>query len=111
LRRNGLVKYAIESQITERIEMKGRRRRTHKKLVDDFKETRIYWKLKKGALDRTLRKSRFGRRYEHAGRRTAERRKNSIPLSGIIMYVTSISNAYSFKVKVLTYEILKFSVT
>jgi hypothetical protein len=39
--RNCLAKYAIESQITGRIEMKGRRRRTNRKLLDDLKETRI----------------------------------------------------------------------
>jgi hypothetical protein len=35
LRTNGLLKHVIE----ERIEGKGRRRRRHKKLLDDLKET------------------------------------------------------------------------
>jgi hypothetical protein len=43
--------------VTER---KGRRRR---KLLDDLKETRGYWKVKEEALDRTGCRTRFGRGY------------------------------------------------
>jgi hypothetical protein len=39
-------------------ERRGRRRR---KLLDDLKETRRYWKLKGDALDCTMRRNRFGR--------------------------------------------------
>jgi hypothetical protein len=34
--------------------MKGRRGGGRKQLLDDLKETREYWQLKEGALDRTL---------------------------------------------------------
>jgi hypothetical protein len=39
----------------------GRRGRRRKKLVDDFKETESYWKLKAGTLVRTLWRSRVGK--------------------------------------------------
>jgi hypothetical protein len=39
----------------------GRRGRRRKQLLDDHKETRVYWKLKEEALDRTLWRTRFGR--------------------------------------------------
>jgi hypothetical protein len=39
----------------------GRRERKRKKLLDDCKETRGYWKLKENALDRILWKARLGR--------------------------------------------------
>jgi hypothetical protein len=43
--------------------MMGRRGRRRKQLLDELKETRGYWKLKEEALDRTLWRTRFGRRY------------------------------------------------
>ena len=42
--------------------MTGRRRRRHKQLMDNLKETREYWKLKEEALDRILWRTRFGRK-------------------------------------------------
>jgi len=33
----------------------------HKQLLNDFKETRRCWKLKEEALDRTIRRTCFGR--------------------------------------------------
>jgi hypothetical protein len=44
----------IEGKLEGRIEMMGRRGRRRKQLLDDVKEKRRYWKLKEGALDRTL---------------------------------------------------------
>ena len=41
----------------------GRRGRRGKQLLDDLKEKRRYWKLKKDALDRTMWRNRFGREY------------------------------------------------
>jgi hypothetical protein len=55
LRRNCLLKHVIEGKI----ERMGRRGRSHKQLLDDLKETRIYWKLKEEVLDRTLWRTRF----------------------------------------------------
>jgi hypothetical protein len=53
----------IEGKLEGRRGMTGRRGRRHKQLMDDFKETRGYWKLKEEALDRTLWRTRFGRGY------------------------------------------------
>ena len=41
--------------------MTGIRGRRPKQLLDDLKETRVYWKLKDKALDLTLWRTRFGR--------------------------------------------------
>ena len=41
------------------MEVTGRRGRRRKQLLNDFKETREYWKLKEEALDRTLWRTRF----------------------------------------------------
>jgi hypothetical protein len=72
LRRNCLLKHAIEGKLEGRIEMMGRRGRRRKQLLDDLKEKRRYWKLKEEALDRTLWRIRFGRGYGPVVRQTAE---------------------------------------
>jgi hypothetical protein len=54
LPRNCLLKHIIEGKIERRIEMKVRRGRRHKQLLDDRKETRGYCILKEQALDHTL---------------------------------------------------------
>ena len=46
-RRNYFLKLRTEGKI----EGEGRRRRRSKQLLDDVKNTRMYWKLKEGALD------------------------------------------------------------
>jgi hypothetical protein len=46
LRRNCLLKHVIEVKLEGRIEMKGRRGRRRKQLLDDLKEKRRHWKLK-----------------------------------------------------------------
>jgi hypothetical protein len=63
LRRNCLLKHAIEGKIEERIEVTERRARRRKQLLDDLKERRRYWKLKEETPDRTLWRTRFGRGY------------------------------------------------
>jgi hypothetical protein len=63
LLRNCLLKHVIEGKIEERIEVTGRRGRRRKKLLDDLKERRRYWKLKQEALDHTLCRFLFGRGY------------------------------------------------
>jgi hypothetical protein len=63
LRRNGLLKHAIEGKLEGRIEMTGRRGRRRKQLLDDLKAKRRYWKLKEKALDGILWRTRFGRGY------------------------------------------------
>jgi hypothetical protein len=57
--RNCFLKQVVEGKIVERINLKGRRGRRRKQLLDDLKGTRGYWKLKEEALDRTS----FGRGY------------------------------------------------
>jgi hypothetical protein len=42
LRRNCLLKHFIEGKIEGRIEVKGRRGRRRKQLLDDLRETRGY---------------------------------------------------------------------
>jgi hypothetical protein len=72
LRRNCLLKHVIEGKLEGRIEMTGRRGRRRKRLLDDLKEKRRYWKLKEEALDRTLWRTRFGRGYRPVVRQSAE---------------------------------------
>jgi hypothetical protein len=62
----------IEGKLEGRIEMKGRRGRRRKQLLDDLKEMKRYWKLKEEALDRTLWRARFGRGYGPVVRQTTE---------------------------------------
>ena len=50
----------------------GRRGRRRKQLLDDVKETRIYWKLTEEKLARTLWRTRFGRGYGSVVRQTTE---------------------------------------
>jgi len=70
LRRNSLLKYVIEEKIEGRIVVTGRRGRRRKKILDDLKETKGYWKLKEEALDRSVLRSRFGRGYGPIARQT-----------------------------------------
>ena len=61
LRRNCLVKQVIEGKIEGQIEVTKRQGRRRKKLLDDLKDRRGYCELKEEALDRTMRRNRFGR--------------------------------------------------
>jgi hypothetical protein len=72
LHRNCLLKHVIEGKLEGRTEMTVRRGRRHKQLLVDLKEKRRYWKLQEEALDRTLRRTRFGRGYGPAVRQTTE---------------------------------------
>jgi hypothetical protein len=72
LRRNCLLKHVIERSIEGRIQLTGRRGRRRKQLLDDLKEKRGYWKLKKEVLDRTLWRTRFGKGYGPVVRQTME---------------------------------------
>ena len=60
LRRNCLLKQAIEEKIKGEMEVARRRGRRRKKLLDDLKDRKGYSDLKKGALDRTIWRHRFG---------------------------------------------------
>jgi hypothetical protein len=62
LRRNCLLKHVIEGEI-ETTDVRERRGRCGKQLLDNLKEIRGYWKLKNEILDRTLWRTCFGRGY------------------------------------------------
>ena len=72
LRRNCLLQRVIEGKIKGRIEVRGRRGRRRRKLLDDLKERRGYSHLKEEALDRTMWRARFGRGFGPVVRQTAE---------------------------------------
>jgi hypothetical protein len=59
LRRNCLLKQAIDRKIKGEIEVTRRRGRRRKKLLDDLKDRRGYSHLKEGALDRTMWRNLF----------------------------------------------------
>ena len=61
-----------EGKIDERIEVKGRRERRRKQLLNDLEEKTGYWKLYEEALDRTLWITRSGRSYGSVVRETTE---------------------------------------
>ena len=61
LRRNCLLQQVIEGKIKGQIEATRRRGRSRKKLLDDLKDRRGYCQLKEEAVDRTMRRNRFGR--------------------------------------------------
>jgi hypothetical protein len=73
LRRNCFLKQVIGGKLEGRIKVTERRGRRRKKLPDDHKEKRGYWKPKKEALDRTMWRTRFGRGCGLVVRQTAER--------------------------------------
>jgi hypothetical protein len=72
LGRNCILKHVIEGKIERRIEMTGRRGGRRKKVLDDLKDKRGFWKLKEEALDRTMWRTRFGRGYGPVVRQTTE---------------------------------------
>jgi len=73
LRRNCLLQQVIEGKIKGGIEVRGRRGRRRRKLVDDIKERRGYSDLKQEALDRTMWRAGFGRVFGPVGRQTTKR--------------------------------------
>jgi hypothetical protein len=73
LRRNCLLKRAIEGNIKGSIDITGKRRRRSKQLLENLKETRGYWKLQEEELDCPLSRTRFGKVYRPVVRQTTER--------------------------------------
>jgi hypothetical protein len=76
-RQTGLVTFCllqrvIEGKIKGEIEVKGRRGRRRRKILDDLKERRGYSHLKEEALDRTMGRARFGRGFGLVVRQTAK---------------------------------------
>ena len=72
LRRNCLLKQVFEGKIKGEIEVKRRRGRRRKKLLDDLKDRRGYCHLKEEALDRTMWRNRFGRGFGPVVRQITE---------------------------------------
>ena len=72
LRRNCLLKQAIEGKIKGEMEMSRRRGRRRKKLLDGLKDRRGYSHLKEEALNRTMWRNRFGVGFEPVVRRNTE---------------------------------------
>ena len=70
LRRNCLLQRVTEGKIQGGIEVTGRQGRIRRKLLDDPKERRGYSHLKEEALDRTMRRARFGRGFGPVVRHT-----------------------------------------
>ena len=72
MRRNCLLQQIIEEKIKGGIEVTGRGGRKRKKLLDGLKERRGYSHLKEEALDRTMWRTRFGRRFRPVVRQTTK---------------------------------------
>ena len=72
LRRNCLVKQVIEGKIKGEMEVKRRRGRRRKKLLDHLKDRRGYSHLKEEALDCTMWRNRFGGGFEPDVRQNTE---------------------------------------
>jgi hypothetical protein len=72
LRRNCILKHAIEGKIEGRIEITERRGGRRMQLLDYLKEERIYWQLEEEALDRSLWGTCFGRDYGPIVRKDCE---------------------------------------
>jgi len=68
--RNCLLQRVIERKIKGGTEITGRRGRRCKKLLDDLKERRGYSHLKEEAVDRTMWRASFGRRFGPVVRQT-----------------------------------------
>jgi hypothetical protein len=83
--RNCLLKQVIEGKIKGKRELTAgrrrrrrrrrrriRRRRRYKRLLDEIKETRVYWNMKEEALVPTLWRTGFGRSYGSVERQIIE---------------------------------------
>jgi hypothetical protein len=70
--RNCLLQQVIEGNIKGGIGVTGRRVRRRRKLLDNLKETRGYSHMNEEALDRTMRRARFGRIFGPFVRQTAK---------------------------------------
>jgi hypothetical protein len=63
LSRNCLLNHVIEGKTEGRIEVTGRCGRRCTQLLDNLEGRRGHWKFKQEALDRTVWRTGFGRRY------------------------------------------------
>jgi hypothetical protein len=72
LRRNCLLRQVIEGKIKGQIEVKEKRGRRRRKLLNDLKERRHYSHLKEEALGRIMWTAPFGRGFGSVVRQTAK---------------------------------------
>jgi hypothetical protein len=72
LRRNCLLQQVSKRMIKGGIEVKGRRKRRRRKLLDDLKEGTGYSHLKEKALDRTMQRACFKRSFGLVVRQTTK---------------------------------------
>jgi hypothetical protein len=72
LRRNYSLRQVTERKIKVGIEVRGRRERRRRKLLDGLKERRGYSHLKEEAVDRTMWRASFGRGFGPVVRQTAK---------------------------------------
>ena len=72
LRRNCLIRQAIEGKIKGEMDVTIRRDRRHKKLLDDLKEGKGYFNLREDVLNRSMWRNRFGGAIGPVIRQTAE---------------------------------------
>jgi len=72
LHRNCLLKQVIEGKIKGEMEVTIRRRRRHMKLLDDFKDRRVYGHLMRETLDHTMWRNRFGEGFGPVVRQNTE---------------------------------------
>jgi hypothetical protein len=72
LRRNCLLQRVTEGKIQGGIEVTGRQGRGRRKLLDDLKKRRGYSHLKEEALERSMRRARFGRGFGPVVRQTTK---------------------------------------
>jgi hypothetical protein len=72
LHRNCLLQQVIEGKIKVELEVRGRRGRRRRKLLDDLKERRGYSHLKEETLNRAMWRARFGRGFRPLVRQTTE---------------------------------------
>ena len=72
LRINCLIQRVTERKIKGGIEVRGRRGRRRRKLLEDLKERRGYSHLKEEALNHTVWRARFGRDLGPVVRQTAK---------------------------------------
>ena len=76
LRRNCLLKQVMGGKIKGEMEVRRRRGRRRKKLLDDLKDRRGYSHLKEEALDRTMWRNHFGGSFGPVVRQNTEWMKN-----------------------------------
>jgi hypothetical protein len=67
-----LLRHVIEGKIKGGIEVRGRRGRRHRKLLDGLKERRGYSHMQEEALDCTMWKARFGSGFGPVVRQTTK---------------------------------------